>query len=81
MCRDYLNEVTDLVLCAGSDKSLEVFDMNVGQTVRTIPNVHSRVAHVVKQNEVCLNKYFELQQNGCTVIYSSTDIKNVQMQL
>jgi hypothetical protein len=67
VCRDYLNETKDLVLCAGSDKSLEVFDMNVGQTARIIPNVHSRVAHVVKQNEVRLNKYFELQQNRCTV--------------
>ncbi|XP_033101043.1 WD repeat-containing protein 27-like [Anneissia japonica] len=40
-----------IILCAGSDKSLEVFDMNVGKSVRVTNNAHERTVHVVKQNQ------------------------------
>ncbi|XP_071963936.1 WD repeat-containing protein 27-like [Antedon mediterranea] len=40
-----------IVLCAGSDKSLEVFDMNVGKSIRVTNDVHERTIHVIKQNQ------------------------------
>ncbi|XP_038078106.1 WD repeat-containing protein 27-like isoform X2 [Patiria miniata] len=40
-----------IVMCAGSDKSLEFFDMNVGRSIRTVPTAHSRPAHCICQNE------------------------------
>lgn len=40
-----------IVLCAGSNRSVEVIDMNVGQTVRTTTDVHARPAHVLCQNQ------------------------------
>ncbi|XP_033734815.1 WD repeat-containing protein 27-like [Pecten maximus] len=40
-----------LVLCAGTNKSLEVRDMNVDKTVRTMTDVHTKPAHVICQNE------------------------------
>lgn len=42
----------DIVLCAGSDRSLEVFDMNVGRRLLIIEDVHARNAYCVKLNEV-----------------------------
>ena len=48
----------DIVLCAGSDKSLEVFDMNVGQSVRVTPDAHTRPVHAICQNEVSCNLYY-----------------------
>ncbi|XP_071497617.1 WD repeat-containing protein 27-like [Diadema antillarum] len=40
-----------IVLCAGSDKSLEVIDLSVGNTVAHIPEVHSRAVHAIAQNQ------------------------------
>ncbi|OWF38257.1 WD repeat-containing protein 27 [Mizuhopecten yessoensis] len=40
-----------LVLCAGTNKCIEIQDMNVGQTVRTMTDVHTKPAHVICQNE------------------------------
>lgn len=40
-----------IVFCAWSNKSLQVFDMNKGQPVRTMPEVHSRPLHAICQNE------------------------------
>ncbi|KAI0211492.1 WD repeat-containing protein 27 [Lamellibrachia satsuma] len=40
-----------LALCAGSDKSLEVFDLNVGRSVLTLPSIHTRSVHTICQNE------------------------------
>ena len=48
-------KAVDLALCSGSDKSLEVFDLNVGRSVRLVPEVHSRAPHVICQNQVSLN--------------------------
>ena len=44
--------VADIALACGSDKSLEVFDLNVGCSVRTLPDVHTRVVHTIAQNKV-----------------------------
>ncbi|XP_060081594.1 WD repeat-containing protein 27-like [Ylistrum balloti] len=40
-----------LVLCAGTNKSVEIRDMNVDQTVRTMSDVHTKPAHTICQNE------------------------------
>ncbi|KAL5009013.1 hypothetical protein ScPMuIL_014594 [Solemya velum] len=40
-----------IVICADSKKCLQVFDMNKGQLVHTIPDVHSRPIHTISQNE------------------------------
>ncbi|XP_071798693.1 WD repeat-containing protein 27-like [Asterias amurensis] len=40
-----------VVMCAGSDKSLEILDMNVGRSVRILPNAHTRPVHCICQNE------------------------------
>ena len=48
--------VPDLALCAGSDKSLDVFDLNVGRSVLSLPSVHSRNVHTICQNEVSLHQ-------------------------
>lgn len=38
-------------MCAGTNKSVSVFDMNVGRNVRIMADVHTRPAHVICQNE------------------------------
>ncbi|CAH1792268.1 unnamed protein product, partial [Owenia fusiformis] len=38
-------------LCAGSNRALEVFDLNVAKSVQTIEDIHSRPAHVICQNQ------------------------------
>lgn len=40
-----------IVMCAGTNKSVSVFDMNVGRNVRIMTDVHTRPAHVICQNE------------------------------
>ena len=40
----------DLVLCGGSDKSIEVFDMNQTKSCLTIHEAHSRPFHQILQN-------------------------------
>lgn len=44
----------DLVLCSGFDKSLEVFDLNVGSVVQSISEVHSKPVHAIVQNKVLI---------------------------
>lgn len=39
-------------MCVSSNKSMDIFDMNVGKSVRTIPDVHSKTVHTICQNEV-----------------------------
>ena len=48
---------TDLVFVCGSNKALEVHDMNMERCVRTIPNAHSRAVHCICQSKVCLHAY------------------------
>jgi hypothetical protein len=42
----------DITLCCGSNKSIEVFDMNVGRSIRVVMNAHSRPVHAICQNQV-----------------------------
>uniref|UniRef100_A0A8D0G7K9 WD repeat domain 27 n=1 Tax=Sphenodon punctatus TaxID=8508 RepID=A0A8D0G7K9_SPHPU len=44
--------VTDIVLAAGSNRALEVFDLNAGCSTAVIPDVHSRSVHQICQNKV-----------------------------
>lgn len=49
----------DIVLVGGSNKAIEVFDMNTASSVRTISDAHSRAVHCICQNKVCRNLRFE----------------------
>lgn len=40
-----------IVMCAGTNKSISIFDMNVCRKVRIMPDVHTRPVHVICQNE------------------------------
>ena len=44
--------IVDIVLAACSDKSVAVFDMNVGKVVRRMKDVHTRNVHSICQNQV-----------------------------
>ncbi|XP_059842729.1 WD repeat-containing protein 27 isoform X2 [Hypanus sabinus] len=39
-----------IVLTAGTNRALEVFDLNVGQSVVTVPDAHTRPVHQICQN-------------------------------
>ena len=41
-----------VALCAGSNKAVEVFDLNVGKSVRVILDAQTRPIHAICQNEV-----------------------------
>ena len=49
-----IHSQTDIVLVGGSNKSLEIYDMNEGKCARIIPDVHSRAVHCICQNKVPL---------------------------
>jgi hypothetical protein len=58
LSKDFLDTCTsDIVLCACSNKSIEVFDLNTGQMVRKMTDVHSRPVHALCQNEVSFGFY------------------------
>ncbi|XP_068683722.1 WD repeat-containing protein 27-like isoform X2 [Montipora foliosa] len=40
-----------IVLCCGSNKSIEVFDMNAARSVRVVLDAHTRPPHAICQNE------------------------------
>ncbi|XP_007948695.1 WD repeat-containing protein 27 [Orycteropus afer afer] len=40
-----------IVLAAGRNRAVEVFDLNAGRTVATIPEAHSRLVHQICQNK------------------------------
>ncbi|XP_075718845.1 WD repeat-containing protein 27 [Rhinoderma darwinii] len=40
-----------IVLAAGSNRDVEIFDLNIGTRIATIPDVHSRAAHQICQNK------------------------------
>ncbi|KAI6071941.1 WD repeat-containing protein 27 isoform X1 [Aix galericulata] len=48
----------DIVLTAGSNRALEVFDLNEGRSTAVIPEVHSRSVH-----QICQNKEY---RDGCS---------------
>eukprot|EP00794_Sanderia_malayensis_P020041 gene20041-22008_t len=41
----------NIVLAACSDKSIAVFDMNIGKVARTMKDAHTRVVHTICQNQ------------------------------
>lgn len=45
-------------MCAGTNKSLSIFDMNVGRNVRIMTDVHTRPVHTICQNEVLNYSHF-----------------------
>ncbi|XP_028409682.1 WD repeat-containing protein 27-like isoform X2 [Dendronephthya gigantea] len=40
-----------IVICAGSDRSLEIFDVNVNRSLKTLEDVHARNVHCIKMNQ------------------------------
>lgn len=57
-----LTETADIILTAGTNRALEVFDLNVGRSVVTVPDVHTRPVHQICQNNVghCLYKFLTI---------------------
>lgn len=49
-----ITAVSDIVLVCGSDRSIQVFDMNKGSVASTVPDAHSRAIHCITQNNVRL---------------------------
>ena len=47
-----LTSVTDIVLATGSNKNIEVFDMNAGRRAATLTEVQDRPVHSIVQNKV-----------------------------
>ena len=47
-----LASIADIVLVTGSNKNIEVFDMNAGKSAATLPEVHERPVHSIVQNKV-----------------------------
>ncbi|KAA8583911.1 hypothetical protein FQN60_015119, partial [Etheostoma spectabile] len=43
--------VSDIVLVCGSDRSIQVFDMNRGTVASALPDAHSRAVHCITQNK------------------------------
>uniref|UniRef100_A0A3P8T369 WD repeat domain 27 n=1 Tax=Amphiprion percula TaxID=161767 RepID=A0A3P8T369_AMPPE len=43
--------VSDIVLVCGSDRSIQVFDMNKGTVASELPDAHSRAIHCITQNK------------------------------
>ncbi|KAM4041950.1 WD repeat-containing protein 27 [Anomaloglossus baeobatrachus] len=40
-----------IVLAAGSNRDIEIFDLNIGTRIATIPDIHPRAAHQICQNK------------------------------
>lgn len=52
-----LTTVADIVLTAGRDRTLEVFDLNAGCSAAVIAEAHSRPVHQICQNTVSFGQY------------------------
>lgn len=48
----FLKAVLDIILVCGSDRSIQVFDMNKGTVASEVPDAHNRAIHCVTQNKV-----------------------------
>ncbi|KAH0622459.1 hypothetical protein JD844_024791 [Phrynosoma platyrhinos] len=48
---EFYSYITDIVLAAGSNRALEVFDLNAGCSAAIITDVHSRSVHQICQNK------------------------------
>lgn len=58
---------SDLVLMCGSDRSIQVFDMNKGEVATVLPDAHSRAAHCISQNKV--SSYHRYCNNNLIIIH------------
>lgn len=47
-----LVDISDVVLVGGCDRSVEVFDLNIGRPSARIPGPHTRAVHHIAQNKV-----------------------------
>uniref|UniRef100_A0A4X2LKX8 Uncharacterized protein n=1 Tax=Vombatus ursinus TaxID=29139 RepID=A0A4X2LKX8_VOMUR len=47
----HILHIVDIVLTTGSNRALEVFDLNVDCSAAVIPDIHSRSAHQICQNK------------------------------
>ena len=47
----------DIVLMCGSDRSIQVFDMNKSAIAAVLPDAHSRAIHCISQNTVSSCKH------------------------
>uniref|UniRef100_A0A672VC10 Uncharacterized protein n=1 Tax=Strigops habroptila TaxID=2489341 RepID=A0A672VC10_STRHB len=60
---------TDIVLTAGSNRALEVFDLNAGCSTAVIPEVHTRSVHQICQNK---GSSFSTQQPEAYNLFMTT---------
>uniref|UniRef100_A0A3Q3IUY9 Uncharacterized protein n=1 Tax=Monopterus albus TaxID=43700 RepID=A0A3Q3IUY9_MONAL len=51
MSYNFLTAVLDIVLVCGSDRTIQVFDMNEGRVAAELPDSHSRAIHCITQNK------------------------------
>lgn len=51
----------------GSDRSIQVFDMNKGEIATVLPDAHSRAAHCISQNKV--SSYYRYCNNNLIIIH------------
>ncbi|ROL49689.1 WD repeat-containing protein 27 [Anabarilius grahami] len=49
--RDDIKSVSDIILAAGADRTIQVFDMNQGCMATQIPDAHCRAVHHLTQNK------------------------------
>lgn len=59
-----IENFTDIVLTAGSNRALEVFDLNAGCSTAVIPEVHTRAVHQICQNKVYI--LLNIYNSRCT---------------
>lgn len=57
VCKQYISQIflkaaSDIVLVCGSDRSIQIFDMNKGSVASELPDAHSRPTHCITQNKV-----------------------------
>ena len=67
----------DITLAATSDRSLHVYDMNVGERLRLVKDVHSRAAHAICQNEVLHMRYARMRYFSCLSFMELSNVLNL----
>uniref|UniRef100_A0A667GQB7 Uncharacterized protein n=1 Tax=Lynx canadensis TaxID=61383 RepID=A0A667GQB7_LYNCA len=68
---EFPNCHADLVLTAGGDKTVEVFDLNAGRSAAVIAEAHSRPVHQICQNK---GSSFATQQYQLYNLFATTAI-------
>lgn len=66
-----------LVLTAGSDRSINVFDMNVAQSVLQIPEAQSRAAHLIELNRG--SRYAEMPPDSLNLFFTAAMTDGILM--